>query len=95
MMTDETKRIIRFDRIWSAMLAEGGPFTVESGLKCSACGNVNRSVMVSNAGRIVCADCHGLPAHEGWFGIKTNHPQGDQLLRMPMSPKFVKRFPSP
>jgi hypothetical protein len=86
-----TDQIRKFDLVWRSMLDEG-ELTRDSNRQCDACGVVSRSVLVSKSGKCVCADCHNLPSFEGWFGIKTSHPQGDQLLRLPSSPPFTKKF---
>ena len=87
-----TQVVMRFDRVWREMLAEGKPLVEASDRQCDACGEVKRAALASPAGRCVCHDCHDLTTSEGWFGIATRHPQWDDLLRLPASPKFVKKF---
>lgn len=91
-MSPELERIRKFDEVWSAMLAENAPLTFTSDKRCDACGKVSCSVIVSQSGKCVCADCYNVPC-PGFGTQPTRHPQGDQLLRLPATPKFTKKFP--
>lgn len=91
-VSKETELIQRIDRVFSQII---GKCHWAQNVKCNACGKENRAGVTDEAGHTLCADCYNL-SEQTSSGIPaqppTHHPQGDQLLSLPMRPKFVKKF---
>lgn len=94
-MTEATAKIMRFDRVWSAILAEQAALESVNDLRCDACEQVKHNLLRSKAGRLVCLDCYNITPELHYCG---NHnspvPQGVREYDHGPSP-FTKKFPTP
>jgi hypothetical protein len=72
------------------LLAMKGKKLTEQESVCGACGQ-RGNCLTDDEKHSVCLDCYEPKAP--WMGQQpTRVPQGDLLVRLPLSPQFTKRF---
>ena len=90
MISKETLLVIRMD--WVLLKMRGKKRWWVENHRCDACEHMSRSCL-TDGDNFVCADCYQLNSDGGTpLNEPKRVPQGDLLTRLPIHPRFTKRF---